>query len=85
MAEHYGSDATPVALQHRFRPVKKQADVLRMLVNSGKDTKDVDVLDKDGRCSFATTTATWTSSETSIFFIFPFSERCFSTFVCCSS
>lgn len=43
---------TTSAVEHRFRPVKKQAEVLRKFVAQGVDTKNVDITDKDGRCIY---------------------------------
>ena len=41
IALHYGSDATESALEHRFRPLKKQAQAVREAVSKGKDAKDL--------------------------------------------
>ncbi|CAK7214255.1 hypothetical protein SBRCBS47491_002086 [Sporothrix bragantina] len=40
IAQHYGSDSSQSAIEHRFRPIKKQASIIRKAVSEGKDAKD---------------------------------------------
>ncbi|CAK7213085.1 hypothetical protein SCUCBS95973_001681 [Sporothrix curviconia] len=40
IAQHYGSDSSQSAIEHRFRPIKKQASIIRRIVSEGKDAKD---------------------------------------------
>ncbi|CAK7274044.1 hypothetical protein SEPCBS57363_005959 [Sporothrix epigloea] len=51
IAKHYGSDSSQSAIEHRFRPIKKQASIIRQAVSEGRDAKDLAsifaLLDKD--------------------------------------
>jgi hypothetical protein len=52
IAKAYGGGATPSAIEHRFRPVKAQAEFIHTILNEGKDPGDYAVIDlktKDGR------------------------------------
>ncbi|TLD21442.1 hypothetical protein PspLS_05357 [Pyricularia sp. CBS 133598] len=39
IAAHYGSDTTTSGMEHRFRPIKRQAAAIRAAVAEGKDPK----------------------------------------------
>ncbi|CAK7207761.1 hypothetical protein SEUCBS139899_010574 [Sporothrix eucalyptigena] len=39
IAQHYGSDGSQSAIEHRFRPIKKMASVIRKAVSEGMDAK----------------------------------------------
>ncbi|ERT02099.1 hypothetical protein HMPREF1624_00396 [Sporothrix schenckii ATCC 58251] len=41
IALHYGSDATRSSVEHRFRPIKQQASLLRQAVASKEDAKEL--------------------------------------------
>ncbi|EHA55341.1 hypothetical protein MGG_08176 [Pyricularia oryzae 70-15] len=41
IAAHYGSDTTTCGIEHRFRPIKKQAAAIRAAVAKGEDPKDM--------------------------------------------
>ncbi|TLS27915.1 hypothetical protein PpBr36_01605 [Pyricularia pennisetigena] len=41
IAAHYGSDTTTSGIEHRFRPIKKQAAAIRAAVAKGEDPKDM--------------------------------------------
>ncbi|KAK3949702.1 hypothetical protein QBC32DRAFT_316580 [Pseudoneurospora amorphoporcata] len=43
IAQHYGKSATMSAIEHRFRPVRKQADCLRLAVARGDDPEEIDI------------------------------------------
>ncbi|KAK3351598.1 hypothetical protein B0H65DRAFT_418355 [Neurospora tetraspora] len=45
IAQHYGKSATMSAIEHRFRPVRKQADCLRLAVSRGDDPEEIDILE----------------------------------------
>nr|CAE76166.1 hypothetical protein [Neurospora crassa] len=45
IAQHYGKSATMSALEHRFRPVRKQAECLRLAVSRGDDPEEIDILE----------------------------------------
>ncbi|CAK7263374.1 hypothetical protein SEPCBS119000_000438 [Sporothrix epigloea] len=51
IAKHYGSDSSQAAIEHRFRPIRKQASIIRQAVLEGRDAKDLagifTLLDKD--------------------------------------
>ena len=40
IARHYGSDTTKSGIEHRFRPIKQQAAMIRSAVAGGTDAKD---------------------------------------------
>ncbi|CCC13292.1 unnamed protein product [Sordaria macrospora k-hell] len=48
IAQHYGKTATMSAIEHRFRPVRKQADGLRLAVTRGDDPEEVDIHEPRG-------------------------------------
>ncbi|KAL1894769.1 hypothetical protein Sste5346_005745 [Sporothrix stenoceras] len=41
IAQHYGSDTTTAGIEHRFRPIKKQAGIIRKAVADNKDPKEL--------------------------------------------
>lgn len=48
IAQHYGKSATMSAIEHRFRPIRKQADLLRVAVSKGMDPEAIDILEQPG-------------------------------------
>ncbi|KAK3327637.1 hypothetical protein B0T19DRAFT_460833 [Cercophora scortea] len=42
---HYGQSHTASALEHRFRPVRTQAEFLRQVVTHGEDPENINILD----------------------------------------
>ena len=72
IATHYGKTSTMSAIEHRFRPVRKQAECVRLAVARGDDPEEIDILDTGGM-EHLDNISTVTSSLILDFWAFPFS------------
>ncbi|KAK0615908.1 hypothetical protein B0T17DRAFT_619504 [Bombardia bombarda] len=45
IAQHYGKSQTVSAIEHRFRPVRQQAEIIRIAVSQGVDPEELNVVE----------------------------------------